>query len=337
MLNKRIRLIMVIVISFLLVTSIFTVLFIVLRQKGPLTDHDPIIIWKDEDFIFYDFPGEGTRDNPFEIKNYNITTESKNGIYITNTTLHFIIQDCYIKAKDTGIYIEQVAEETFSIINNECSYNYNGIIISHSHSSLISNNTCEYNINTGISLINSNYSTIENNTCNFNGYDGIWLWITMNNTIISNTIHMNANGGIVLGVSSNTTIMNNYLSSNDCGITLWWSIHTQTCENYLLENRCGMEIHESTNGTVWMNYFQKNEEYAVNADGENEYIMIHHNSFIDNNLGGTCQAYSEYATEWWYDIILLEGNYWNDWISGLYQIDSVYPLFDLFPLTEPPV
>ena len=324
-------------ISVLLVLSIFSVLFTVLRQKGPLIPHDAIIIWKDEDFLFYDFPGDGTPDNPFQIKNYNITTESRNGIYITNTTLHFIVENCYINAKDNGIYIERVAGGTFSILNNECSKNYNGIIISHTNFFSISNNTVETNIASGISLTNTNFTVIENNTVSYNGEQGLIIYYTRNSTVRYNSFNMNGESGIMLISSLNSVINNNYLYQNDVGTSVWWSDFTQICNNSFIENRRGFENHEAEYTNAWLNYFQENEQHAVYITSNSDYNMIHHNSFIDNNLEGTSQAYSEYAVEWWYDIVLLEGNYWNDWISGPYQIDSVYPIYDPYPLTEPPV
>ena len=56
-------------------------------------------IESDEDFIFLGFPGHGTLENPYRIENFqmggaNIAT----GLFISNVTKHFIIEDCLIAA-----------------------------------------------------------------------------------------------------------------------------------------------------------------------------------------------------------------------------------------------
>jgi len=59
-----------------------------------LTNHDPIEITSDEDFLA--FPGSGTYEDPYLIENYNITSSTSFGIHITSTTKHFLIRNCYI-------------------------------------------------------------------------------------------------------------------------------------------------------------------------------------------------------------------------------------------------
>ena len=70
--------------------------------------------------------------------------------------------------------------------------------------------------------------------------------------------------------------------------------------------------------------------------------MIHHNSFVNNNQGGTpfgtSQACDKGMNNVWYDIETNEGNWWNDWDGKpSYPIDGGEGSVDPFPLGEPVV
>ena len=339
-LNKRRKMLLAISIVVIVALSGFIVLFTVLQPEGPLVTHEPIIIWKDEDFNYYDFPGEGSKDNPFVIQNYNITTESRYGIYISNTTAHVIIRNCYIDALNDGIRIEYVADETFSIVNNKCVNNYVGINIVYSHSILIINNTCENNLQSGITLAISDHNSIVNNTCSYNGEDGIGIWDSINSTLINNICNGNGESGLDITYTANITLTNNYCSSNKYGVYLTLSQTPLFFNNTITENLEGIIIKKAYNGIFWMNLILENELYGIAlvewVYGGSENNMFHHNSFIDNNLGGSSQAYSGYEINYFYDIDLLEGNYWNDWISGNYTIDGISQFVDPYPLSESP-
>ena len=63
-----------------------------------------IVINKDSEFsVKYRLPGKGTKDDPYRIENRVINTEKMWGIAITNTSKHFIIQNCFIKASINSI------------------------------------------------------------------------------------------------------------------------------------------------------------------------------------------------------------------------------------------
>ncbi|MHA1205670.1 MAG: NosD domain-containing protein [Candidatus Heimdallarchaeaceae archaeon] len=115
-----------------------------------LSEHETIEISSDSDFSA--FPGSGTEADPYIIEGYNITTDADYGIYIHDTTKYFIVRNCYIDAKNTGVYISNVADNTAKIINN----------------TLTNNNMY------GIYLVDSDYANITNNTITNNGY-GIFL------------------------------------------------------------------------------------------------------------------------------------------------------------------
>ncbi len=340
-LKKKTRIILVITLSIILVVSIFTILFTTLRSKNPYVAHDPIIIWTDEDYNFYNIPGEGTQDNPYVIENYNITTEHGYGVFISDTTKYITIRNCYFNAHYDGIHIENAAEKTILIENNICEYSQNGISIVGSYYAAVINNTCNNNYQNGISLHQSDYSTTTDNTCNNNENAGIISLRTYFSSILNNNCTGNGDSGIYSNNGYNITVSNNYCGSNDFGISISNSEISQINGNIITRNLIGISLQVADNTTIRMNYFKENDQYAVeiiidesNPSANSSYNVIYHNSFIDNNPEGFSQAYCDFVNTFWYDITQMEGNFWSDWISGTYVIESPFLIEDLYPLTE---
>ena len=267
--NKKILIGISIFISITVVTSV-TVYFVVFYNGG-LARHDNIVIWEDSDFKNYKFEGEGTEENPYLIQNLNIETTSREGIYISHTTKHFIIQYNYIDADRTGIYLDHIAEGSAKIINNTvvhntdygiymvnsdeieiiqntCNLNGYGISVRDSYFSVISDNLCEYNRQSGISVIYSPNSNVENNFCYSNRYSGIFLRYSPNSIIRNNTCiesegyrnryiaYSTENGGfgIYLFGSAFSEIVNNTLADNfESNILIESSRNTSIIRNNL--------------------------------------------------------------------------------------------------------
>ncbi len=86
------------------------------------------------------------------------------------------------------------------------------------------------------------------------------------------------------------------------------------------------------------NLLQENEGYGVYLLLWSDSNIIHHNTFIDNNLGGSSQAYDDCTDNYWYDTATLGGNFWSDWLEiGSYPIDGSASSVDLYPLDEPTI
>ena len=334
---------LVVVISTIIAVSIFTVLFTVLRNRSPYIIQDPIIIWTDGDFEYYNFPGDGTQGNPFIIENYNITSESGYGIFIGDTTKHIVIRNCYINAHYDGIHVENVAANTIIIENNECINSLNGIAVIGSYYTVIANNTCKNNYQNGISLHHTDYSTTIDNNCNYNGNTGIHVSRTYFSTVTENNCSGNGVSGIYFEHGYNITINNNYCGSNDFGISLHSSEFIETLNNIIMENKIGIDFNEIDNSTIRMNFISGNIQYAIkiaenplDLSAVSQCNVIYHNSFFCNNPGGFSQAYCDFANNSWYNTVLMEGNWWDDWVSGTYIIEGPILIEDLYPLTESP-
>ena len=88
--------------------------------------HDPIYIASDADWAASGFPGDGTEGNPYMISGYDITGVGGDAVNIQGTTVHFVIEDCYLHGDGYGVYMYNA--ENATLINDNCSGNaYDGI------------------------------------------------------------------------------------------------------------------------------------------------------------------------------------------------------------------
>ena len=301
-----------------------------------LTPHDPILIDSDSDFE--DFPGLGTAEDPYLIEDYNITTTNNYGIHISGTTKYFVVRNCYVDAGEYGISISNVADGTAIVLNNTCNKSYFGIWIEDSGNSTVANNTCSNTDDNGIYLSYSDNSTVANNTCSNNRDDGISLYYSGSSTVTNNTCNNNNNWeGISFLYSGSSTVVNNTCYSNNRGITFYFSgsstVTNNTCN---INNIYGIYLWSSDFCVITYNLLQENRGYGVYLDSNSGNNFIHHNTFVDNGLGRTSQAYDDGTDNYWYDTEADEGNYWSDWSGvGSYPIDGEANSVDLYPLGEP--
>ena len=261
-----------------------------------------IVVLKDRDFENrYNFPGSGTINDPYVIANYNISTGKEYAIYIEMTTKYFLIKNCTIVCSINGIFIENVAESTARIENNNiravANY-YTGtklIRIFQSPGSYIINNEMTYLIGessvTGISISQSRSSLIANNSCS-KLLEGIYIFNSESSLIEFNFIEF-CYRGIGFGSSDNSiTRYNNLFFNSYRGLS------------------------------------------SYNSKG----CVFHHNNFFNNSsLYNVIQAYDE-ENNIWYDISTNEGNFWSDLIwddDVTYEIGGYGPSVDLFPLQFP--
>ena len=239
-----------------------------------------------------------------------------------------------------GIWLQDSGGST--VTNNTCTNNYwCGIsLYESSGSSTVVNNICSNNYGYGIYLYSSISSTVTNNTCTNNDWEGIWLVSSGSSTIAKNTCNKNMNG-IWISVSSGATLVNNTCTDNSYdGIYLDDSFGSTLTNNTCNSNqRFGTILNSSDSCLIIYNNFQETGEYGIYVESSSNNIF-HHNNFIDNNLGGTSQAYDDGTNNVWYDTSMNEGNYWSDWSGiGSYLIDAEH-FVDPYPLDEevkPPV
>ncbi|MFW9771315.1 MAG: NosD domain-containing protein [Candidatus Thorarchaeota archaeon] len=181
--------------------------------------HPPIIILSNADFLNYDFPGNGTQDNPYIIEDLIISASgsSNSGILIRNTDYLFIIKNCLIYSDYLGISLIEVAAGTSWIINNTCiskSGDGGGVVLNQMTNSTIVGNLC-INFMQGIHINHVSHCVIKHNTVENNNYQGINIRISRYNKIINNTIKATPQHAIALvGDSDWNKIYHNFLINN---------------------------------------------------------------------------------------------------------------------------
>lgn len=160
----------------------------IIETSNLMTSSFPINIIKDEDFIAYGFQGLGIESDPYIIENLEIENEvDLPGIFIENTTKHFVIRNCFINNLKTGIQISNIGEKTGFIKNNTIYKCNEAMIINKTNSITIQYNHCNTSAYYGIRLLESNNCLISYNLIYWSRLHGIFL----NNNSNNNNIHHN--------------------------------------------------------------------------------------------------------------------------------------------------
>ncbi|MFX0207728.1 MAG: nitrous oxide reductase family maturation protein NosD, partial [Candidatus Hodarchaeota archaeon] len=226
--------------------------------------HAPIKISSDDDFSVVAMSGDGSRLTPYIIQGWNITTNDSTGIWIYNTTMNFVIQDCWLESNHSsyGIWLENVTSGTAALVNNTCRNNVIGIYLSNTEDSLAINNTC-YRNKYGIFFNNSRNSIIMNNTC-YSNSNGIYLDKSGNSTVKKNSCLNNSVGVIIQG-SESSTIQGNLCSNNSLGISIENSGNASVFNNVCSNNtvRSGIYLNESENSNMADNICTNNTDYGI--------------------------------------------------------------------------
>ena len=266
-----------------------------------LKSHNPIYILGDSQFTSSNgvVAGNGTKDNPYIIKNWSIDSNGVNhGIWIEFTTAYFIISNCYIfngtkyGGFNYGIYLNTIQN---GIIENNRIQNMNyGITIRDSKLITISNNSmigCGLLID-GYKIENWNSHTIYSNN-SINGKP-LYYWKNCNSGKIPGGA-----GEIILANCTNITIENQNLYNGSVGIILGYSFNNTLKNNSCYSNNYnGIYLVESNSNLIFNNTCNFNNDYGILVDEFDLYIYdynhIINNTCNFNNLGGICSSYSNY-------------------------------------------
>ncbi len=241
--------------------------------------------------------------------NYNTTSEPSNLALTTHAPIEITSDSDFEVFLGTGTEEDPYLIEGYNITTTDDS----GIYISGTTKYFI---VCSCYIDAedrGIYIDNvaDGTANVINNTCNNNGW-GILLWYSGSSTVTNNTCNNNWDG-IVISSSGNLTVANN------------------TCSN---NNNWGILL-GSSDCVVTYNLLQENEEYGVYFWYGCDNNLIHHNTFVDNNLGDFSQAFDYGRKNKWYDPETKEGNYWSDLGDDCtYKIDGKSHSKDLYPLNR---
>ncbi|MFX1420668.1 MAG: nitrous oxide reductase family maturation protein NosD, partial [Promethearchaeota archaeon] len=219
--------------------------------------------------------GNGTYSEPYVIEDYVIDGGSVGScIWIENSNVYFRIENCSLTnsaelLSQAGIKLENVNNS--QLINNNCSFNDNGIRADYSYNTTILGNMVPNNKRNGIILYRCNNSIISSNIADNNNVEGIRIHNCKYNNITRNNITYNSGYGIAILYSDNNTITGNIAVTNNrintVGIYLCYSDYNTISGNRLIGNgKCIWE--DNCHG----NFFDNNN--CINYNRGDEVILV---------------------------------------------------------------
>ena len=184
---------------------------------------EPIRIDGNDDFAAQaaaeGWPGDGSEGNPYVIEGYEINgTGYGYGIYVGNTTVHFVVRRCYV--------------HNVSGIRNYPYFLNEGIQFYTVQNGNISSNIISDNEEGGIRFMEAENNIVADNYI-INNYRGVTLGGSHKNVITRNIIHSDTRSpqtGIGLAYSDNNIINNNTISNHRYGI------FEDTCDRNVIED-----------------------------------------------------------------------------------------------------
>ena len=218
---------------------------------------------------------------------YNITDSGAEGVIIINASN--VVLDCNgatLNGDKSGTGIFNPGFDNVTIKNGNVMNYENGIRLSESDNSIISNNIVSHSSNQGISIDISHHCKVYDNRVSFSGDRGIVFNNGGTNAAYNNTVHNNSAFGAIEAISSdNNEIYNNTAYYNDWGIATNHGSGNQIYENTIYGNELGVYLDwPSTNNSVFNNSISSN----------NVGIWTNHNS-TDNIIAGNLIFSNEYA------------------------------------------
>ena len=211
--------------------------------------HDAIIIGSDEEFTTKaaeeNWLGDGSITTPFIIEGFDIDVGGLGGncIKVENTTVYFIIQNCYLTGSgDAGVRLGNLTNGV--VRNNDFVSNSRGIAGNANYTTISENFINCTGASRCIEMSQTYYCKFVGNELIGSNY-GVRLSSSPFNEIMNNTIIPEWAGGIYLSVSDNCTIRGNEVSkATIAGIDLFW------CDNAVLQDNlvfdCSMGIQLDT-------------------------------------------------------------------------------------------
>ena len=289
-------------IIFLLSVMMFTSMLIIPGNTGDveagvpevtisaLTPHAPIRIDSNADFPGIATAGDGGVGTPWIIENWDIDgTGFSYGIYVGNTTEHFVIKNCSLHDVgaptsfpffcNAGLTLYNVQNGTMD--NNTASYQGYGMFMQSSFNNTVLNNNMSDN-SEGI-WVNSSYDNCFDNNTILNNNDGLVLDLSTTNTISNNTV-LNNSIGIYLVHSNTNNVTNNTVSSiNDGGIWQSESNSNVITSNTVTTSYYAILLMSSTNSTIYNNTML-NDGISILGDASEHWST--HNIDISNTANG---------------------------------------------------
>ena len=355
------------VVALLVIVSFFTVF-----QPQSKNETSPFRINSDAEMVSsasrMGWPGNGSIENPFIVDGLSIKTESSApGIYIGNTSYHFILSHCVLNGTFMGMSFVGDGIEFFNLSNgtirnntlincrvyllmcnstrldnNSISARYLPIHLTNCSDCLVLNNQISSRDQTSLFEAVENMR-FENNTVTTSiGAESVELQSCRNNHLINN----NMNGAVILITGHDNLIENNQLSSaifSAIRISGGWSNEVQGNRITGGEGGNGVELVDTETNQIIGNEITATYGYGIILTN------VTNNTCISNVLKGShgsgdqrnpdhVQASDNSGSNMWNDST--GGNYWSDWGGASavqpYLIDGGAGAADYRPLSDLP-
>ncbi|NPD89485.1 MAG: hypothetical protein HGN29_12265 [Asgard group archaeon] len=263
------------------------------------------------------------------------------------TTLNYYGQIILYNCQRVTISNQDLRYSTIGVLAYQCNnmviydcdfgYNYASILMDSSDYLYVHN--CEFKHNPqweALRLIYCDNCLLYEN--DFEDCYAFYIFYADNITIRGNYFYDVGNAMYLCGLSYITVYENLVIESN-CGVQTSFVDFVEIYDNKFYQNYYGVELTDSNNATIYSNLFQESSAVAIELEDSTENCTIYHNTFVDNVLMGfySSQAYDNGINNIWYNKTLQEGNYWDDWTSGPYDIDGDAGYQDLYPLSSPTI
>jgi parallel beta-helix repeat protein len=206
----------------------------------------PIVVEGDGGFVAAGFSGSGTSGDPYVLSDvYVNATGHHQGIFISNTTKHFVITDCRtsdaytsdtgtldLQESGSGILLYNVSNGT--IENTVADYNARGITICACHDIMVTNCTLDNDYRTGVYIVDCSDTDIVISDCDITASDisidiGVLVQDSSDVSINGNDLSLATEAGVCLSSTTTSckdnTVADNTISGPDgTGITMSGSI-----------------------------------------------------------------------------------------------------------------
>ena len=263
-----------------------------------LSPHDPIHIDSDAEFAALaaseGWQGDGNAGNPYVISGYLIdAVGSLEGIMIGNTTVEFVIQDCYVNgSSDSGMKFFNARN---GLAENVVCYScgYHGMYLYRATNNTVINATCAGNSMDGVSILDSRGISLRELNCSYNTGPGIAISGSDDISLEDSLISWNGVNGMTI-VSSDRVMADGcvfYMDSVDCascgnltvsgGEFYSGSLTSNGCEGFVFANNTcqggRVSLHSCNHSQVLDNYLHIVSAYALYVRDSN-YVLIHNNT-----------------------------------------------------------
>jgi len=275
-------------------------------------------IAQNADFAKYGFAGDGTESTPWLIEKWFINGYGGNGIYISDTTDHFVLRNNTIFNGNNGIYLNNVTNG--QLINNTVKFNKIGFNLTNSKGNFLYNNTAYNNTDSlnaaGFSLYGSDNNWLSGNVA-FNNKDtaglggtGVLLQYSDLNKLRENKIHHNFGPGIFIENSLSNNITRNEIYSNkgtigysNIGLGMEYGSSSNVIEaNNIYDHQVGLYFqHPGSNVLIKNNTLHNNNRAIDMVVSSATGWMFSYNKFFNNNQAGDlwCGGATFYKNEVW--------------------------------------